>query len=126
MDELRIYAIFKGEDGSLGYKNGKTYELVIKGNQIIKPEKCPYRSVEAFLRNWEPVMDTSNKVFVTVPYTSNSVQQVTIHKLSCGTLRGKDGSVYTKQEARKQIDATRYYSNVQWALCNMCKPNIED
>jgi hypothetical protein len=53
---------FIGEDGSLGYRHGRIYRLVlavpghgwpieiIDGGQF-----CPYDSEEAFSRNWEPV-----------------------------------------------------------------------
>ena len=48
-----ILARFIGQDGSLGYRNGENYLLTVRGNEIVKPIRCPYGSVEAFLRNWE-------------------------------------------------------------------------
>lgn len=47
-----ITARFVGKDGSLGYKHGQIYQLVIEGNRIIRPIPCPYESIEAFLNNW--------------------------------------------------------------------------
>ena len=59
MDTMReIRAKFIGEDGSLGYRKGEVYRLVIDGNKIREPRPCPYSSVEAFLANWEPVEET--------------------------------------------------------------------
>jgi hypothetical protein len=54
---MRIKATFKGKD-SLGYVNGKEYELKIAnfGGMIIRRAngtgQCPYQSISAFLRNW--------------------------------------------------------------------------
>lgn len=56
---------FTGTDGSLGYRNGKVYDLRIQ--RIAGAEHpitirrrtgfglCPYRSEQAFWANWEPV-----------------------------------------------------------------------
>jgi hypothetical protein len=54
---MRIKATFKGKD-SLGYVNGKEYELKIAnfGGMTIRrvngTGQCPYQSISAFLRNW--------------------------------------------------------------------------
>ena len=51
---------FTGEDGSLGYRNGKVYLLEVElmnANMptITTPKFCPYSSWESFLDNWERV-----------------------------------------------------------------------
>lgn len=65
--EKKIKAIFRGQDGSCGYKTGKEYLLVIrhpkKGNIIIQKEigitgECEYSSVIAFLNNWDNIVTT--------------------------------------------------------------------
>lgn len=52
---MKIKARFIGQDGLLGYRNGKEYVIEIRGNTIMTPRPCPYGSVEAFLRNWQPL-----------------------------------------------------------------------
>ena len=54
--------IFIGKNKSMGFQNGQCYELKTQctnnGIIIICHElkvRCPYSSVEAFLRNWEPM-----------------------------------------------------------------------
>ena len=51
--------IFTGKDQSMGFRCGVSYELkteIIKNNIVVSCKelnvKCPYSSVEAFLRNW--------------------------------------------------------------------------
>lgn len=51
---MKVRATFVGEDGSMGYANGQTYNLVIEGNTIRWPHPCPY-TVEGFLANWRLV-----------------------------------------------------------------------
>ncbi len=49
---------FIGEDGSLGYENGRIYLLFVIGSKqptIITPHYCPYDTWEKFLDNWERV-----------------------------------------------------------------------
>ena len=59
---------FIGMDGSLGYRKGQIYNLKIRipmaheynaGWIIIiqSPNFCPYRTIEAFLDNWEYVRE---------------------------------------------------------------------
>ena len=56
-----IKAIFKGKDGSLGYKNGQEYLLQVeqydnsKMLRIEHPTKCVYSTLTSFLRNWENI-----------------------------------------------------------------------
>lgn len=53
-----IKAVFKGLNGSLGYKHGQTYLLKVKHNTIRKLDGlgvCIYGSTEAFLKNWSIV-----------------------------------------------------------------------
>lgn len=57
-------AVFIGEDGSMGFKNSKVYDIAININQ--HEEKvivfsntfptflCPYNNLKAFLKNWKP------------------------------------------------------------------------
>lgn len=59
---------FTGEDGSLGYRKGRDYDLVLampgeRGHavQIVAGgEPCPYSSVASFERNWERVADKTS------------------------------------------------------------------
>jgi hypothetical protein len=55
---MRIYARFTGTDGSMGFKNGRTYEFDMTSNVLICDEldtACPYDSIQAFLLNWDHV-----------------------------------------------------------------------
>ena len=54
--------VFIGEDKSMGFRCGVPYELkteIIRNNIVVSCKelnvKCPYSSVEAFLRNWHLV-----------------------------------------------------------------------
>lgn len=63
----KITAIFKGQDGSLGYENGKEYQLMIgvsRDKIIIErldiQERtfkgfCEYGSIISFLDNWDEI-----------------------------------------------------------------------
>lgn len=55
-----MIAKFIGEDGSMGFKNGKKYDIQSKcwNNTIVVKTtndrlSCPYGSIESFLKNWE-------------------------------------------------------------------------
>lgn len=56
-----ISATFIGTDGSLGYRRGQRYRLVVNEDttragrvlEIVSPVKCPYANLSAFLRNWQ-------------------------------------------------------------------------
>lgn len=58
---------FVGEDGSLGYRTGRTYYLRITRAPLSSTPVtirrrsgfglCPYASEEAFRANWQPVSD---------------------------------------------------------------------
>jgi hypothetical protein len=55
----RIKATFTGKN-SLGYVNGKEYELIIRnfGSTISRIDgtgKCPYDSLSAFFKNWNNI-----------------------------------------------------------------------
>lgn len=65
----RIFkAVFKGLDGSLEFRTGKTYEVYIigkKGNFITVQRVsdnvgCPYESIEAFFNNWDNIRLVKN------------------------------------------------------------------
>lgn len=57
-----MIGVFKGKDGSHGFKKGKAYSLetgveesyiwVQDTNPRTKTTPCPYDSIEAILRNW--------------------------------------------------------------------------
>jgi hypothetical protein len=55
-----INAIFTGTN-SLGYENGKEYQLKVdnfKGISVKRLDgtgKCPYQSLSAFLKNWNNI-----------------------------------------------------------------------
>ena len=61
-------AKFIGVDGSLGLRNGATYDIKIENpnNEHIivsgwrgvfdTPFYCPYDNMNGFLRNWEPIV----------------------------------------------------------------------
>ena len=52
-----IKATFMGKN-SLGYENGKEYELIVNGVSITRIDgsgKCPYISLYAFLKNWDNI-----------------------------------------------------------------------
>lgn len=58
----KMRARFIGQDGSIGYRTGQLYDLmIVKVNLfsdrplIIFPQRCPYGSWAAFWRNWEEV-----------------------------------------------------------------------
>ena len=55
---VRIYAVYRGRNGSLGYKTGKGYRFNVRGNTLV-PSKVdgpivpiPYSNIEKFLENW--------------------------------------------------------------------------
>lgn len=55
-----LTAKFVGVD-SLGYQNGKTYDLILDQSKDIVIRRldgtgmCPYQSLRAFLLNWEDI-----------------------------------------------------------------------
>lgn len=64
MKEITVEATFKGQNGSLGYKTGTKYDLMIthkkKGNIIIQDVKqampsCEYESIISFAANWDNI-----------------------------------------------------------------------
>ena len=53
-----IQAVFKGENGSMGFRTGEVYELVVNGSSIRRVAMgpwIPYGSLEAFFKNWRVV-----------------------------------------------------------------------
>jgi hypothetical protein len=53
---VKIKAIFKGENLSLGYITGKPYNLLLKSSTIKLSDgtgKCEYSSLESFFKNWK-------------------------------------------------------------------------
>ena len=58
---MKIFAKFTGEDGSLGYKNGTEYELVVSRGDEIEIHRgnnagiCIYESLIAFFINWNNI-----------------------------------------------------------------------
>jgi len=68
MKSIKVKAIFKGQDGSCGYKHGQEYALTIWNQSKISneniaielsdnPDKnyCEYESIVSFLNNWDCV-----------------------------------------------------------------------
>lgn len=68
MNKYTLIAIFRGQDGSLGYKKGNQYILHVTklsawerfkyGAEIVIEKKggggrCPYKDMFSFLSNWE-------------------------------------------------------------------------
>lgn len=66
--KYRVIAYFCGADGSLGYRHGKSYELLVEEfgffgrlctgwalmiSRIDGTGQCPYRSFGTFLENWK-------------------------------------------------------------------------
>lgn len=57
---ILISAIFKGENGSLGYQTGIKYSLIVypTSNNVARHNgmgRCPYSSINKFFENWEMV-----------------------------------------------------------------------
>lgn len=57
---MDIQAVFKGQDGSEGYKKGEEYFFRLKGMRIYphpnsKCKSVSYATIEAFLNNWRIV-----------------------------------------------------------------------
>jgi len=54
-----IHAEFRGQDGSLGYKLGKKYLLLVNDMTIKRSDDdsgyCVYESLQAFLDNWNNI-----------------------------------------------------------------------
>ena len=63
---IHFKATFIGNN-SLGYENGKEYELKIADyggvtiRSIDDKAKCPYQSISAFLRNWDNIKIINQK-----------------------------------------------------------------
>lgn len=61
MKKVKVKAIFKGLDGSCGYKTNREYTLVIshktKGHIQIEDDDgwCEYGSMVSFLENWDNI-----------------------------------------------------------------------
>lgn len=64
-------AMFIGENGSMGFKNGKVYDIAVSINQheervtvfsnTFPTFLCPYSNLNNFFNNWEPcVMEAGN------------------------------------------------------------------
>ncbi len=64
---VMIRAIFKGSNGSLGYRTGRTYNLtveVLPNNRILilpesakpsNPSPCGYSNLSTFFNNWKDI-----------------------------------------------------------------------
>jgi len=61
MKKYTIKATFKGAN-SLGYENGKEYELRVAESKGVSIEridgtgKCPYESLSSFFKNWNGIV----------------------------------------------------------------------
>lgn len=60
--KVKVKAVFKGQDGSLGYKTNMEYTLRIKEHVLIIIErldgegKCEYGTIVSFLDNWDNII----------------------------------------------------------------------
>lgn len=64
---ILVDATFIGKDGSMGYKKGQRYQLLVSRKRIrpilpnamlskrARPRPCPYNSIESFLKNWSDI-----------------------------------------------------------------------
>lgn len=55
VDGSRIVAVFKGENGSMGFMWNQRYELLVRKSSVKNIEGgpwVPYGSLAAFFRNW--------------------------------------------------------------------------
>lgn len=88
--QIDVKCIFQGQDGSLGYRTGREYDLELifsprkgqptrvvifpNGNQI----PCPYESFTSFLKNWGNVRFLKNpklgEFFTRIEFTGNIIQ----------------------------------------------------
>lgn len=56
-----ITATFKGKDGSMGFRTGISYQLIVikllKGRFAVynSSKSCVYESIISFLNNWEKI-----------------------------------------------------------------------
>lgn len=58
MEQQIIKAVFKGQDGSLGYKKDQQYTLILKGMSIERVNglgKCEYSTIQTFMENWDVI-----------------------------------------------------------------------
>ncbi len=64
MKQITVEATFKGQNGSLGYKTGTKYDLMIthkkKGHIMMQDVKqsmpgCEYESIISFMENWDNI-----------------------------------------------------------------------
>lgn len=56
---MYIQAVYNGKHGSLGYRAGQAYLLIMEGMTISRTDgqgRCAYESIEAFMRNWTAVI----------------------------------------------------------------------
>ena len=58
-DKIQCRAVFIGQDGSMGYRNGQSYDLMImiRDRRIWVSSQyasiCPYDTMRALLKNWK-------------------------------------------------------------------------
>lgn len=61
--DFTMTAVFDGENGSMGFENGRSYTLTIDYDtsaewfvaRAASGPHCPYSGVESFLSNWLPI-----------------------------------------------------------------------
>lgn len=67
-NQLTVTAKFTGTHGSMGYRKGHLYKLLVEtkyfghsiyvipvGRQLWGPQSCPYANMQKFLENWQVV-----------------------------------------------------------------------
>ncbi|MBK7362724.1 MAG: hypothetical protein IPJ01_10550 [Micavibrio sp.] len=68
MTEIKVKAIFKGQNGSMGFIKGKSYNLTLtkyKDGGLLAEDDfnhCEYGSFIAFLKNWDNVCSITTKI----------------------------------------------------------------
>jgi hypothetical protein len=62
MFDTVIEATYNGADGSLGYKKGERYKLIVHRDTIRRVDngngRCPYTSLESFFVIWTDIQIT--------------------------------------------------------------------
>ncbi len=94
-----VRARFIGLDGSINYRHGQTYDLIVetddRGPGVTVRLKdgsgsCPYDNVFAFLKNWNPVVDQvadpampgDNRTFEATTYIDSKGKEHAIAELT--------------------------------------------
>ena len=126
MKTMIITARFKGQDGSLGYKNGKNYKLRLthdNGDEISIQDtsknpagNCRYSNMLTFMQNWENVTD------VTAQEPKRDPKTVVLNFIDFCVGKSKSQIESAHRFYKKPFDhkdVMRYFQN--WSLSNTLK-----